>query len=119
MTRDHQILSVIGEKQGRIHGNPVGWAGAVMRKPVAILKIFRTDRPTDRALRDPLGRVGRSFGTAGLDTGSRGLGTGRGSTGARYSASVLGNDTKNLGNKNILNILFKRLLKMKKKKQTT
>ena len=69
------------------------------------------------ALRDPLGRVGRSFGTAGPDTGSRGLGTGRGSTGARYSASVLGNDTKNLGNKNILNILFKRLLKMKNEKK--
>ena len=30
-------------KQGRIHGNPVadGWAGAVMRKLLAILTIFR------------------------------------------------------------------------------
>ena len=46
------------------------------------------------ALREPMGRVGRSLGTAGLDTGSRGLGTGRGSTGARYRASVLGNGTK-------------------------
>ena len=46
------------------------------------------------ALRDPMGRVGRSLGTGGLDTGSRGLGTGRGSTGARYRASVLGNGTK-------------------------
>jgi len=38
------------EKQGRIHGNPVadGWAGAVMRKPLAIQKYFgRTDRRTD------------------------------------------------------------------------
>ena len=37
-------------KQGRIHGNPVadGWAGAVMRKPLAIQKYFgRTDRRTD------------------------------------------------------------------------
>ena len=43
------------EKQGRIHGNPVadGWAGAVMRKPLANQKsdvpTYRpTDRPTDR-----------------------------------------------------------------------
>ena len=43
-------------KQGRIHGNPVadGWAGAVMRKPLAIQKCDRqtngrTDRPTNRA----------------------------------------------------------------------
>ena len=38
-------------KQGRIHGNPVadGWAGAVMRKPLANQKSDRpTDRPTDR-----------------------------------------------------------------------
>ena len=37
-------------KQGRIHGNPVadGWAGAVMRKPLAILEIFRKDGLTDR-----------------------------------------------------------------------
>ena len=63
------------------------------------------------ALRDPMGRVGQSLGTAGPDTGSRGLGTGRGSTGARYRASVLGNGTKNLTNKNILTILFKILLK--------
>ena len=37
-------------KQGRIHGNPVadGWAGAVMRKPIAIQKCDgRTDRRTD------------------------------------------------------------------------
>ena len=40
-------------KQGRIHGNPVAddWAGAVMRKPIAIQKCYggtdgRTDRPT-------------------------------------------------------------------------
>ena len=34
------------EKQGRIHGNPVadGWAGAVMRKPLANQK---SDLPTD------------------------------------------------------------------------
>ena len=40
------------EKQGWIHGNPVadGWAGAVMRKPIAIQKYFgRTDGPTDTA----------------------------------------------------------------------
>ena len=32
-------------KQGRIHGSTVAddWAGAEMRKPLAILKIFRTD----------------------------------------------------------------------------
>ena len=48
------------------------------------------------ALRDPMGRVGRSLGTAGPDTGGRELGTGRGSTGARYRGSVLGNNTKNL-----------------------
>ena len=42
------------------------------------------------ALRDPMGRVGRSLGTAGPDTGGRELGTGRGSTGARYKGSVLG-----------------------------
>ena len=42
-------------KQGRIHGNPVadGWAGAVIKKPLAILEIFRTDQrtngPTDTA----------------------------------------------------------------------
>ena len=37
-------------EQGRIHGNPVadGWAGAVMRKPLAIQKCDgRTDGPTD------------------------------------------------------------------------
>ena len=36
-------------KQGQIHGNPVadGWAGAVMRKPLAIQKCDRqTFRPT-------------------------------------------------------------------------
>ena len=45
-------------KQGRIHGNPVadGWAGAVMRKPLAIQKCDGrmdgpTDRPTDRPTR--------------------------------------------------------------------
>ena len=41
-------------KQGRIHGNPVadGWAGAVMRKPLAIQKCDRrTDGPTDRPTR--------------------------------------------------------------------
>ena len=39
-------------KQGRIRGNPVadGWAGAVMRKPLAIQKYFgRTDGPTETA----------------------------------------------------------------------
>ena len=38
-------------KQGRIHGNPVAdsWAGAVMRKPLAIQKCDgRTDGRTDR-----------------------------------------------------------------------
>ena len=37
------------KKQGRIHGNPVadGWAGAVMRKPLAILKKIGTDVRTD------------------------------------------------------------------------
>ena len=47
MTRDHHILSVIGEKQGRIHGNPVaeGWAGSVMRT-LEIQNV--TDRPTER-----------------------------------------------------------------------
>ena len=48
------------------------------------------------ALRDPMGRVGRFLGTAGLDTGGRELGTGRGSTGAWYRGSVLGNNTQNL-----------------------
>ena len=41
-----------GKKQGRIHGNPVadGWAGAVMRKPIAIQKCYGgTDGPTDTA----------------------------------------------------------------------
>ena len=44
------------KKQGRIHGNPVadGWAGAVMRKPLAIQKCYgptdrQTDGPTDTA----------------------------------------------------------------------
>ena len=59
-----------------------------------------------------MGRVGRSLGTARLDTGSWGLGTGRGSTGARYRVLVLGNDTKNLGNKNLLHIIFEILLKL-------
>ena len=39
------------QKQGRIHGNPVadGWAGAVMRKPLAIQKCDQwTDGRTDR-----------------------------------------------------------------------
>ena len=38
-------------KQGRIHGNPVadGWAGAIMREPLAILTIFLSDVPTDTA----------------------------------------------------------------------
>ena len=62
------------------------------------------------ALRDPMGRVGCSLGTAELDTESRELGTGRGSTEARYGASVLGNGTKDLTNKNILHILFRILL---------
>ena len=38
-------------KQGRIHGNPVAnsWAGAVMRKPLAIQKCFGwTSGPTDQ-----------------------------------------------------------------------
>ena len=40
-----------GLKQGLIHGNLVadGWAGAVMRKPIAIQFFFRTDGPTDTA----------------------------------------------------------------------
>ena len=42
-------------KQGRIHGNPVtdGWAGAVMRKKIAIQNILdgRTDGPKDRPTR--------------------------------------------------------------------
>ena len=51
-------------------------------------------QPLTNALRDPMGRVGRSLGTAGPDTGGRELGTGRGSTGAQYRGLVLGNDTK-------------------------
>ena len=45
-------------KQGRIHGNPVadGWAGAVMRKLLAILEIFRTDGRTDRRTDGPTDR---------------------------------------------------------------
>ena len=45
----------IEKQQGRIHDNPVadGWAGAVIKKPLAILEIFRTDQrtngPTDTA----------------------------------------------------------------------
>ena len=37
------------KEQGRIHGNPVadGWAGAVMRKPLAIQKCYGTDGRTD------------------------------------------------------------------------
>ena len=44
---------LINTKQGRIHGNPVadGWAGAVMRKPLAILEILRTDGRTYRPTR--------------------------------------------------------------------
>ena len=68
--------------------------------------------PITNALQDPMGRVGQSLGTAGPDTGGRELGTGRGSTGARYRGSVLGNDTKNLGNKNLLHIIFEILLKL-------
>ena len=51
----HKQYDGIKKKQGRIHGNPVadGCAGAVMRKPLAILEIFvtdgRTDGPTDTA----------------------------------------------------------------------
>ena len=67
-------------------------------------------KPHTNALRDPMGRVGRFLGTVGPDTGSRELGTGRGSTEARYRASVLGNGTKDLTNKNILHILFRILL---------
>ena len=40
-------------KQGRIHGNPVtdGWAGAVMRKWLAIQKCYGpTNRPNDTAM---------------------------------------------------------------------
>ena len=49
------------DKQGRIHGNPVadGWAGAVMRKPLAILEIFRTDRRTDGRTDGPTDRHGK------------------------------------------------------------
>ena len=38
------------KKKGRIHGNSVadGCAGAEMRKPLAILEIFRMNGPTDR-----------------------------------------------------------------------
>ena len=67
-------------------------------------------KPHTNALRDPMGRVGRFLGTVGPDTGSRELGTGRGSTEARYGASVPGNGTKDLTNKNILHILFRILL---------
>ena len=45
-------LSNVEEKQGWIHGNPVadGWAGAIMRKLLAIQKCDRrTDVPTDTA----------------------------------------------------------------------
>ena len=44
-----QIRISNGEKQGRIHGNPVadGWTGAVMQKTLGIQKCdLRTDRPT-------------------------------------------------------------------------
>ena len=49
-TRFHRHMHELGyieKKQGRIHGNPVAdsWAGAVMRKPLAIQKYFG---PTDR-----------------------------------------------------------------------
>ena len=38
LTEPRSVL--VGKKQGRIHGNPIadGWAGAVMRKPLAIQK---------------------------------------------------------------------------------
>ena len=37
-------------QQGWIHGKPVadGWAGAEMRKPLAIQKCYGTDGRTDR-----------------------------------------------------------------------
>ena len=43
-----QIRIYNGEKQGRIHGNPVadGWTGAVMRKPPGIQKYYAPIRPT-------------------------------------------------------------------------
>ena len=36
-------------EQGRLHGNTVavGWAGAVVRKPLGIQKCYGTDGPTD------------------------------------------------------------------------
>ena len=45
-----QIRISNGEKQGRIHGNPVadGWTGAVMQKLLAILEVFPTNLPTYR-----------------------------------------------------------------------
>ena len=61
-----------------------------------------------------MGRVSRSLGTVGPDTRSRELGTGRGSTEARYRASVLGNGTKDLINNNILYILLRILLSVDK-----
>ena len=52
-TKLRKTMILIVDKQGRIHGNPVadGWVGAVMRKPLAILEIFRTDVPTYRPTR--------------------------------------------------------------------
>ena len=47
---DIQFTISLWKKQGRIHGNPVadGWAGAVMRKPLAIQKCYGpTDQRTD------------------------------------------------------------------------
>ena len=80
--------------------------GFSMVRVITLAKIIKTicsvfffatvSRVLSNALRDPLGRVGRSLGTGGPDTGNRGLGMGRGSTGARYRASVPGNGTKSL-----------------------
>ena len=46
------VFFLLQNEKGRIHGNPVvdGWAGAVIRKPLGIQKLYRrTDLPTDTA----------------------------------------------------------------------
>ena len=57
LLREKWWTSRVVLKQGRIHGNPVadGWAGAVMRKPLANQKSdLPTDLPTYRPTRQVL-----------------------------------------------------------------
>ena len=44
-------ITFLTNQQGRIHGIPVanGWAGAVMRKPLAIQQYIRTNGSTNTA----------------------------------------------------------------------